>query len=278
VPGLRLRSAPVNPEDLKEALQKLQRAGGGTSPDVNIRLRYAHVLRKLEDLAPHRGLSRTAEAAAVLRSIVQENVPDILAASAWSALAVCYAKLEQRDEEVFAYSESLAREAVAYHRAALLANRAESFMAMGRLEEAIHGYRESLRSLLPIEMFSSGVTTLWGLAVALDRDGDLDGAFENIALARAYDENDVRIFHSPEIWFFSPPHDEAWYKALGAWQFARKVESGAARAEYYEQAIASYQEYLLRAPDDDRWIPLAKVRLKTCQAERDRVLEAARRR
>jgi tetratricopeptide (TPR) repeat protein len=267
-----LRMGPVY---LIEARKLLEQAGGAESPDPRVRLRFGHVLRRLAQ-EPDASPLLNERAAEVLVTVARSDAPPVITSAAWNELAICYAVLGRRDEEVHAYGEALALEPLGHHRAVLLSNRAESYMAMGRLDDAIRGYREALRSLLPLEMFEHGVTTFWGLAVALDRDGDLDGALESISLARAYDRDDRKI--QSDSWFFSPPHDEPWYSALGAWSAARATEQGAVRAEMYERAIEQWRSYLTRAPEGDRWIPLARARLKACEKERDRSLEAARRR
>jgi tetratricopeptide (TPR) repeat protein len=266
-----LRMGPVY---LLEAQRLLEQAGGAKSPDPRVRLRLGYVLRRLGQDMPAPGAPRIELAVTALRSVVTSDAPPVLASIAWNELAICYALLGRRDEEIHAYGQALSLEPIGNHRAVLLANRAESLMAAGNLEEAIRGYREALRSLLPIEMFDHGVTALWGLAVALDRDGDLDAALASINLARAYDRDDQRIQSSS--WFFSPPYDEAWYLALGFWSAARTTDQGAVRAAAYERTVEQWQSYLERAPKDDRYVPLARVRLRMCEKERDRALASAR--
>jgi len=266
-----LRMGPVY---LLEAQRLLEQAGGASSPDPRVRLRLGYVLRKLGQDLPAPGSPRIELAIVALRSVVTSDAPKALVSVAWNELAICYAVLGRRDEEIHAYGQALALEPIGNHRAVLLANRAESYMAAGNLEEAIRGYREALRSLLPIEMFDHGVTALWGLAVALDRDGDLDAALASINLARAYDHDDQKIQGSN--WFFSPPYDDAWYFALGFWSAARTTDQGAVRAAAYDRAVEQWQSYLARAPKDDRYVPLARVRLRMCEKERDRVLAQAR--
>jgi hypothetical protein len=140
-------------------------------------------------------------------------------------------------------------------------------MAIGQLAPAIEGYRAALASLAQTEM-QAGVTTLWGLSVALDRSGDLEEGLQAIRLARSYDPSDTLI-RDRRVWTFDPEHDEHWYAALGHWSAARHAELGAARAEWYARAVTAWEEYIATAPADDRWIPIAKARLKQCEKERD---------
>src|SRR4029079_8260597 len=89
---------------------------------------------------------------------------------------------------------------------------------------AVAGYRTAL-GLLSADhmMFGSGSTTLWGLAVALDRSGDLDSGLESVRVARSYDAQDKHL-NGPG-WFYLPAYDRHWYEALGHWQVARKGEA-----------------------------------------------------
>ena len=144
------------------------------------------------------------------------------------------------------------------------------------MDDAAEGYREALRERLPAEMWRLGVTTLWGLGVALDRSGDLDAAIQAIQMARTYDPGDQQI-HGPG-WFYAIPHDEAWFEALGHWAAARKTDLKSVRAFAYARAIESWEEYVARAPKGDRYLPIAQARLAACEKERDTALRDALRR
>ncbi len=264
----------MGPVYLLEAQKLLEQAGGISCPDPRVRFRLGYVLRKLGQEAPRLDVPRLEKAISVLRTVANSDAPPSLLMLAWNELAIAYAVLGRRDEEIHAYTTALSLEPIGRHRAVLLSNRAESQMAAGNLEEAIRGYRAALRSLLPFEMFDSGVTTLWGLAVALDRDGDLDAGLAHIGLARAYDSEDQRIQSSS--WFFSPPYDDAWYYALGFWSAARSTDQAAIRAAAYDRAVEQWQSFIKRAPKDDRYLALARVRLAACEKERHVALERAR--
>ncbi len=231
------------------------------SADPMIRYRYAQVLYELRDYKKALDLY-----ASVARS---PNLGAPFRASALSALGTCYAHVERRNEEIAAYTEALQLTMYGASRANLLANRAEAYMATGDLDSAVRGYREALSalsSLHPLEMIFYGVTPLWGLGVALDRTGDLEGALQSIRLARQYDPND-RQLRRP-TWFFAPPHDEAWYWALGAWERARRdSEDKSPRAHAYLDAIEAWRRYIENAPDSDPYKALARARLSACEKE-----------
>src|SRR5262249_6117362 len=159
-----------------------EEAGAATSPNLFVRYQLASVY-SLEEL-PQKALL-------LLEGIAKENPPAPLRAIVFADLAVAYAHLGRVEEEIKAYGESLRVQPLAYERARLLANRAEATMLLGDITAAVDGYRAAL-SLLSADhmMFGTGPTTLWGLAVALDRSGDLDSSLDAIRLARTYDAQD----------------------------------------------------------------------------------------
>lgn len=251
---------------LREARKVLEDAGAAASPDPMMRYRLAQIVYELRDFKAALELY-----ASIARS---PSLPAPFRASALSALGTCHAHLGQRDDEIKAYTEALTLSAVSTSRATLLANRAEAYMGRGDLTSAIQGYREALASLTavhPIDQIYYSVTPLWGLGVALDRSGDLEAAIRSIRLAREYDPSD-RLINRPD-WFYSPPHDEAWYAALGHLARARQATLKAARAEGYASSIEAWERYIETAPEGDAWVPLAKARLRACEKERDAELK-----
>ncbi len=99
--------------------------------------------------------------------------------------------------------------------ATLYGNSAESLMALGRLEEAIARYRASL----PLARGDGDNTALawYGLAVALDRDEQVEKAREAVRQALAHDKRDAPldgVLHHSAV-FFRPVGDKWYYMALG---------------------------------------------------------------
>ena len=250
---------------LRDARKVLEEGGAASSRDATLRHRLAEVRFELHDYAG---------AAALYESIVRAQTPAPMRESAFTDLAICYARLDRHDEEIHAYSEALALQSHPSRRATLLANRAEAYMFKGNLTAAIEGYRAALALLSPMDLLRFGATTLWGLGVALDRSGDLDGGIEAILLARTYDPQDKQL--AAGSWFYVPEHDAHWYKALGFWTAARRASLGAVRAEAIGRAVTAWQDYIASAPAADPWLPLAKARLKACEKERDLARKKAR--
>jgi tetratricopeptide (TPR) repeat protein len=193
---------------------------------------------------------------------------------AWNELAVAHARLGNHAREIAAYDQALRFEPHPEERGVLLANRAEGLMALGEIRAAVASYRAALAATPGYALGFYGVTTWWGLAVALDRSGDLSGAMTQIALARAYDPEDRRL--SSDSWFYLPDYDRHWYAALGRWYDARHTADDAGRFVAYEQAAAAWRSYLDHAPTTDRWRALAAARLRQCELERRKRLEAPR--
>jgi tetratricopeptide (TPR) repeat protein len=251
-----------------EAQFLLEQAGGANSPNMMVRLRYASVMRNTAQDRKPQDRKGIESATKILETVLSSRPAPAIALLAWDELAICSALLGQREKEIRAYTEALALEPLGPRRAMLLANRAESHMALGHLDDAIRGYQESLASIHVFEMPRWGVTTLWGLGVALDRNGDLDSALEQIRMAREYDRFDVRI--NDDGWFYSPPHDEHWYKALGAWARARAASNSVDRTFEYGHALEAWERYIYRAPANDPYVALAKARHQACEKERER--------
>ncbi len=255
---------------LQRARVVLDSAGAELSPDPAVRYALARVEGALH--ARDRDPAHIRRALAELEWIVaQRGAPGSqaasteLVASSLAELALCHAHLGQRDEEIAGYSRALALEADPLQRSVLLANQAEGLMNAGALAGAIRGYREAIALLPNVFVPHNGATTLWGLAVALDRSGDHPAALEQVALARSYDPHDDGL--KSDGWFFMPPYDKHWYEALGHEARAEAAEPAARPAEL-EQAIDSWHAYLAEAAADDRWLALAEQRLRRVEKAR----------
>lgn len=243
--------------DARASLAKVMESG---ATDFGVRLLYVEVLRDAND---------NDEAYKVLTKLLQDGPPAPIRAEALGELAILHALGGRREEEIKAYTDALAIEPHAHRRCRLLANRAEALMATGDVTAAVEGYRSALAPLTTLELFYYAPTALFGMGVALDRTGNLEEALVTIKLARAYDPIDKGL-RSPD-WFFSPSHDSHWYWALGAWSTARGAETWPARAESYDRSVFEWEQYLADAPEDDRWIPLARARLGQVKREQEQM-------
>ena len=148
----------------------------------------------------------------------------------------------------------------------ILGNMAESFMMLGQLDEAITMYERTLR-------VSADVSTVYGLAVALDRDEQGAKARE---LVRAMGVDELDTFKARvargEV-FFVPTGEERYYLALAEEAFGdfdqaiidwqAFIDSGA-HPQYADRAKAN-REALIKAhkhgklkpsPNTDEWMPV----------------------
>jgi tetratricopeptide (TPR) repeat protein len=255
---------------LRRALSDLEQVGADESLDPDVRFRVAQVSYRLFDVDTDIQHIRTATEHFEF-VVSARNVPASQRARALMSLAICYARLTRHHDEVEAYNRAIALQPDPLSHAVLLANQAEGLMARGRITAAVRGYRASLRATPTVMMLDSGVTTLWGLAVALDRSGDLDSALEKIRTARKYDPGDMRINGSH--WFYVPAYDEHWYEALGHWQIARDAEDADVKRVAYDSAMASWQLFLNKAKTEDPWLRIADFRINQCQKERKKALD-----
>jgi tetratricopeptide (TPR) repeat protein len=251
---------------LRDARDRLEAVDAEHAADPSLRHLLAQTYYGLYDL------ERTPEllerATTLFASVARSDAPTTTRADALNDLAICYARAEDHEREIRAYDEALALEPHAETRATLLANQAEGLMASGDLTRAIRGYRASLAITPGYAMHVYAPTTHWGLGVALDRSGDLEGALEQIRAARSYDPSDVRL--SSPTWFYVPPYDEHWYAALGHWTRARDATEQPQKVEAYDEALAALSRYLDRAAPDDPWIARASERQRECERERRR--------
>lgn len=120
--------------------------------------------------------------------------------------------------------------------ARLLSNRAEILMAVGNLDAAITGYMQALR-------YQNEPLYGYGLAVALDRDGQSRRAREVMSHYARMDHEDSLV---SETVFFVPEGEVNYYKALRAEALGRP-----------RRAITAYTLFLRKLPDS-RWAAKAR--------------------
>ena len=105
-------------------------------------------------------------------------------------------------------------------------NLAETYMMLGRLEDAIDTYHEAIRR-------GGSASTIYGLAVALDRD-EHTAAAKDVILSQG--ETSLQVFHASVIQghtFFVPSGEEYYYFGLAAEAF-----------DHDEEAIEYWQKYI----------------------------------
>ncbi|HVK85655.1 MAG TPA: tetratricopeptide repeat protein [Kofleriaceae bacterium] len=117
-------------------------------------------------------------------------------------------------------------------------NLAETYMMLGKLEQAIDGYRTALR-------MGAGASTAFGLAVALDRDENYPAAVEVIRRQPPEQVQEFRQAFLQKRVFFVPQGEEFYYFALIHQAYGFNAEA----LGYWKQFIASgaHPQYQARA-------------------------------
>jgi tetratricopeptide (TPR) repeat protein len=232
-------------------------------------------------------LCNNQAAIGTLKDAVASAPDDPAAPGATLTLAFAFAKLGNHPkDERDAYRAYLAKSVSDPERPAVLLNMAEAEMHLGELDESIATYREAERAGNAFSSGTTAVSSVWGLAVALDRAGDPRGALETARRAEELDPNEYEI-RDPEHGgdpgiFFVPLYEREWYLALGATARthvpgteARDVAGAWARAaQHWDKYVAGVEMDLLKKGDApgrellERWHALAKSHLERAKAER----------
>ena len=205
--------------------------------------------------------NREAEARCLLEHALSDAPTSPLAAHGLADLAISAAKTGDRSAERAAYVRALELTWQPNSRANLLANLAESDMALGDLRRAIREYRLALRTSQEPELVAGAY---FGLAVALDRAGDLPSALDaaNRALSVQLPATllpAASVLDLPNV-FFLPSYEIHYYKALGAMALAQSAQQDLARRDALADAAEQWTRYLVRAElDHARWAARAAL-------------------
>ncbi len=140
----------------------------------------------------------------------------------------------------------------AFDDSMLWGNSAESLMALGRLEESVERYRKAVATALPGSL--GWALGLWGLGVALDRDGQVELSRRAIRSVLDLDPAMGRL-RSDSV-FFEPPGDIWYYTALG-----HEVSGDLARAAEH------FGAFLREAPRSP-YAPAARRHLRLLEREK----------
>ncbi len=256
------------------AKAKLERAGAATSPDVRLRFDLGLVYFVLQEYE---------RAAKVLEGALAMAPDHPAAEEAWLRLAFACGHVGDHACERRSYVEVLRLVTEEPSRATPTLNLAETEMHLGNLREAIEGYREALRLAGRTPSRDTAPLAVWGLAVALDRSGDRVSGEKEARFARELEKSSgVRSLLRSTNVFFVPAYEIHWYEGLGASAEARVEPSPAKAVALWREAEQSFEAYVRAAErtsiaagaekprEKDRWLDLARARLKDIKAERAR--------
>ncbi len=249
------------PHTLGEALHVLEQAGAAKSPDPRPRVLLGRMLEMLSHYgdAEHRS-ERLNQCVPILEEVIRSAAEHPATIEARYALAIAYARLHEPRKEIAIYDQILQRETSPDQRTMVLSNQAEAFMVVGDLDRAIDGYRASLIAA------HDNVLAHWGLAVALDRSGDLGSAIGEAQTALSYDPHASSLRQSNV--FFVPDYDRLWYDAVGSMARARSASDPADAALWWHGAAWLWTQYMDAAVSGDRWTATARARRDLCERNR----------
>ncbi|MEO8875053.1 MAG: tetratricopeptide repeat protein [Polyangiaceae bacterium] len=190
--------------------------------------------------------------------------------AAWLTYAFACSMLDRPDEEGAAYDKFLRDEVTPQRRAVPLLNLAEANMRGHRLREAVEGYREveQLSAMLANGSSETGVLAVWGLAIALDREGDFRGAAEQARIVSRMDpetpiSNRRMVLDGPGV-YFVPAYERFWYQALATTEDAKQASSATLAAKEWGRVVVLWKAYLEPAEQiahPEEWNSVAKTHL-----------------
>jgi len=223
-------------------------ASSGSAPDVVLdpRLEYLIGGALLDARSGYEWQARC-----MLERALRDAPNSPLAARGLSDLAIAAAKTGDREAERAAYLRALELTWQPDSRANLLANLAESEMALGHLARAVRGYRSALSTSQHPELVAGAY---FGLAVALDRSGDLPAALDAAKRAISVQLPPTlfaagTVLDLPNV-FFTPAYEIHYYKALGAMAAVELANDDLARRDALSEASDQWGRYLVAAEAD----------------------------
>jgi tetratricopeptide (TPR) repeat protein len=215
-------------------------------------------------------IGREADARRLLERSIAKLPPGTRAATAWNALAVALGRLDDPKAEYRAYTRVIELtwdadiRAVSYfHRGNVAMRERDLAGAKADYEQAVIGAREP----------SLVARARYGLAVAEERLGDLPQAYA--ALDRALV---VKLPVPPfpvddpldlPTTIFVPSYEESYVRALRAMAIGRRTTDQRERNDAFETAVAEWDIYLARSPEDEPFRENARAH----RARADREIE-----
>jgi tetratricopeptide (TPR) repeat protein len=193
---------------------------------------------------------RERDARRLLEQALDKLPVGLLRMDALRRLGVVLAELSEPRLSRDAYTEALELAVSPRERANLYYNRAEASLELDELEAASADYRRGIELATEPDTLA---LARYGLAVALERSGDLPAAFTELDAALgislpfpAYAAQDP--LELPGV-FFVPAYERHYLEALRAMALVRRADS---RARYLAEsavAIAAWDAYLAAAPE-----------------------------
>jgi tetratricopeptide (TPR) repeat protein len=208
----------------------------------------------------------------LLADVVDELPAGPLSASCYYTYGLSLAHLGETRREIVAYTRALANAERRRLRADLFYNRGDARVREGELALAIDDYRSAIAlSTHP----DTTALSYYGLAVALDRYGDLPAAWAALESAHRVAQPFTGlpggdILDAPGV-FFVPPYEKEYYRALSRMAAARSATSEPERREHTERALEHWEAFIAVAePANDRYLENARLHALACRRELER--------
>jgi tetratricopeptide (TPR) repeat protein len=263
---------------LEAARALLEEEHAADSPDVRLRFDLGAVYYRLGERQSRTDLYEAA--VRVLAPAVETARDDSGLTEALETLAFAYAKLNRPREELAAWHRYIPRIVERMdplqggpYRIQPMMNMGEAEMRLGRVDDAIATFREVLRicGTMPNSpsVSETYVLDLWDLAVALDRSGDAQSAFQSMEqIIQGMGSNALHLIESDTV-FFVPAWERDWYVALYKMARARSEHDPKLVHDYWANAEGVWDDYITQASADgkDPWLAIAKVRRERVHRE-----------
>jgi tetratricopeptide (TPR) repeat protein len=197
-------------------------------------------------------IGREEDARRLLEGAIEKIPPGSSAAAAWSTLAAALGRGDDSKAQHHAYTRVIELTWDPESRALAYYNRGEVTMRERDLSNARADYQKAVAAARDPSLVA---LARYGLAVAEERLGDLPAAYAVLDKALlvslpvppfpAADPLDL-----PSVYFL-PVYEENYIRALRAMALARRALLVAERRDAYETAVAEWDIYLARAPEDE---------------------------
>ncbi len=188
--------------------------------------------------------------------------PDYAPSAVLFELGLLYSRVDRPADSITAYEQSIARAPLEHQTGTTYSNLAETRMQSGDLMGAVRDYERAIQinaGRLSSRQTELDALPLFGLAVALDRLGETEGALHQAT--RAIHVGGIHVLRSNGV-FYEPESEIHYYEAI-AHQAVADAEDGEAKVQGLRHALRSWQTYLRLATDDDPWRSIVETRAAT---------------
>lgn len=280
LPGFARQRARVLSRHLHEAMRSLTHIENAlarlneardlapTDPDVLLTLGFALQQWERPSALDNCDVQRRDADAIVVLERLRELHPDYRPADVAFKLAVLHTRQQHFAQAAQYYAAGAPFELDAEQRSNVFGNWAEVTMLAGDLMGAVHLYERAIRTATGLQEY---LLPTWGLAVALDRLGERDGALEQVTLALHADQSRMDVLRANNV-FFEPESEIHYYEALG--YEARAQLPRVNVLEELQHAAQSWQSFFATGGGGTPWASSARDNLTRIEAQLQR-LQAA---